>query len=170
MTYDKHIAKWSAYGLVLLLIYIIQFNALGYISFYGATPLLFPLCPIILGYFEGQMAGVCCGLVTGILCDAAFVEASGQWTLFLSLMGLLVGAASRYGLHQSLLGALISILTTLFLVALYRIASFALTGFSNLALVAEVALCELGWSLLLAIPLYLIYRWVYMRVPKYTVL
>lgn len=170
MTYDKYIAKWSAYSAVLLLIYILQFNVLGFIPFYGATPLLFPLCPIMLGYFEGQMAGVCCGLVAGVLCDAAFVDGSGQWTLLLPLMGLLVGAASRYGLHQSFLGALISTLITLSLVALCRIVSFALSGFADLALVAEIALCELGWSLLLSIPLYLIYDWVFQRVPKYTVL
>lgn len=170
MTYDKYLVKWSAYSGVLLLVYIVQFNVVGYIPFYSTSPLVFPLCAVMIGYFEGQMAGVTWGLVVGILCDAAFYDGSGRWTIGLALIGLLVGAASRYGLHQSLLGAFLSTLVGLVLVELGRVAGFAFQGTIDLAPVLTAALWEIVWSLVLSVPLYGLFHWVYSRVPKSTVL
>lgn len=132
--------------------------------------MVIPLCAVVLASFEGHIGCPIYGMFVGILCDCIFVGSVGQWTVGLAILAHLVSILSRYTFRQSLLGCLITSLFSLFLIETVRMLFFLLAGVTDLSPRVHVAIYELGWSLLMVIPLYFIYRWVFARVPKFTVL
>ena len=170
MTTGRFYIKWGAYVLALLPVIFIESCLLGFIPFWGATPLVLPLCAIMVAVMEGGLAGAGFGLLVGVLCDALLFGATGWWTLGLPFLGLATGLTSRYGLRQNLVGCLLCSTVVLLFIEALQVLRHLFLQTASLQVLLGVAIPELLWSLLFVVPLYHLFYWVYQRVPKRTVL
>ena len=170
MTTSDFCIKWGAYGLALLPVWLFERYMLGYLPFPGALPLLLPRAAIAVAVLEGGVAGAGFGLAVGFLCDQAYFGAAGGWTIGLALLGAGAGIASRYGLRQNLAGCLLCSAAGLVLIDGVRALALLLPGKAGIHAVLAVALPEILWSMVFVFPVYGLFRWVFLRVPKRTVL
>lgn len=119
---------------------------------------------------EGASAGAGFGLAVGVLFDTLEPGSAGWMTLALTLVGLCAGLLAQYVLRQDLLGCLVCSVLALGAIDAGRILARLLTGRAGLSAMAAVAGREIAWSLCFVPLVYLLFRWVFRRVPKATVL
>ena len=79
-------------------------------------------------------------------------------------------SVSRHALRQSLAGCLVCSALTLTVIDAARIAARLIRGMASLPALLGVAGPEILWSMAFVFPIYFFYRWVFLRVPKRTVL
>lgn len=170
MTTSDYLIKWGAYGLALIPVWLLEVLVLSRIPFPGALPMMLPLAAVAVAVLEGGVAGAGFGMAVGILCDAVYFGAAGGWTIGLALLGAGAGIASRYGLRQNLAGCLLCSAVALAVIGGVRVLARLLTGAAGPAALLSVAIPEALWSMLFVFPVYALFRWVFNRVPKRTVL
>lgn len=71
--------------------YVLQSMVFTHIEIWGTKPLLLPLSVVGIGLYEGSERGTVMGLVAGVFCDLSFNQATVDFTLFLTIVGLLAG-------------------------------------------------------------------------------
>lgn len=171
MTTRDFIIKWLAYALALLPVWFADAFLLTALPLFGVTPMLLPLCAIAVATLEGATAGAGFGLAVGILYDAVTLEGiPGVMTFLMALLGLGAGLLAQYALRQDLIGCLICSALALVSIDLLRIARRLLSKTALLQPMLAVAGKEILWSLCFVPLVYLLFRWVFRRVPKATVL
>ena len=171
MTTRDFIIKWTAYTLALLPVWFANAFLLSQFPLFGVVPMLLPLCAIAVATLEGATAGAGFGLAVGILYDAVTLEGiPGAMTFLLALLGLGAGLLAQYALRQDLIGCLICSALALCAIDLLRIGLRLLHAAAPLRPMLAVAGKEILWSLCFVPLLYLLFRWVFRRVPKATVL
>lgn len=170
MTNRDYLIKWTAYVLAFLPVWFADCFLLPRLPLPGIIPGLLIPAAITVAVLEGPLAGVGFGMFVGLVYEAFHTDAPGWMILTLALLGLAAGLATQYGLRQNLAGCLICGGAAVGIVDLLRIAIRLVRGGG--ALGAMLALT--GWEVLAAliwgIPVYFIFRWIYRRVPKRTVL
>ncbi len=171
MTTRDFIIKWLAYTLALLPVWFADSFLLTALPLFGVMPMLLPLCAIAVATLEGATAGAGFGLAVGVLYDAVTLEGTpGGATFLMALLGLGAGLLAQYALRQDLIGCLICSALALGSIDLMRILRRLLTNTAPLGPMLEVAGKEILWSLCFVPLVYLLFRWVFRRVPKATVL
>lgn len=171
MTTRDHIIKWLAYTLALLPVWFLETFLLSRFPLWGVRPMLLPVCAAAVATLEGAAAGAGFGLGVGILFDAMTPDLiPGSMTLLLALLGLGCGLLAQYALRQDLIGHLICSALTLSAVDALRIALRLAAGVAGPGAMAGVAGKEILWSLCFVPGVYLLFRRVFRRVPKPTVL
>ena len=90
--------------------------------------------------------------------------------LALAMLGLGTGLLAQYVLRQNLVGCFLCSVLALFCMDALRIGVRLLLNVAPLEPMLNVALREIGWSLCFVPVIYLLFRWVFYRVPKATVL
>lgn len=163
--------KWLAYALALLPVWFADAFLFSRFPLFGVRPMLLPLAAIAVATLEGATAGAGFGLAVGALYGTVIVESlPGAMTLLLALLGLGTGLLAQYVLRQDLAGCFFCSTLALVVIDLCRIALRLLRQTAPLAAMATVAGKEILWSLCFVPILYLLFRWVFRRVPKPTVL
>lgn len=170
MTRRDFTIKWLMYVLGLLPIFILGLYILPWFPIFGTVPALLPVAAITVAVLEGPIAGGGFGLFVGILYDAFIPGLPGAMTLGLTLLSIAAGAAARYGVRQDLAGCLLCSLSSLVCINLVRIVRELFSGQTALPALLAVAGSEIFWSLVFTPLIYVIFRWVYLRVPQATVL
>lgn len=170
MTRRDFFIKWLAYSLALLPVWFAQAYLLSAYPLFGVRPMLLPLCAMAVATLEGPVAGAGFGLAVGLLFDTQLAGAPGWIIFLLALLGMAAGAVTRYGLRQDFLGCLLCSAGALVILDALRILSRLLSGSAPLGAMAQVAGKEILWSLCFTPLVYLLFRWVFDRVPKPTVL
>lgn len=170
MTTKDFSIKWLAYGLALLPVWFAQAFLVNRFPFFGVIPSLLPLAAVAVAVLEGASAGAGFGLVVGVLFDTLEAGSAGWMTLALTLVGLCAGMLAQYVLRQDLLGCLVCSALALAAIDAGRVLARLLTGRAELSAMAAVAGREIVWSLCFVPIVYLLFRWVFRRVPKATVL
>ena len=171
MTTKDFTIKWLAYALALLPVWFINAFLLSGLPFWGVIPMLLPLCAVAVATLEGATAGAGFGLAGGVLYDAVTLEGlPGAMTFLMALLGLGTGLLAQYVLRQDLVGCLICSALALAAIDVMRIGTRLLNGAAPLEAMALVAGKEILWSLCFVPFIYLLFRWVFRRVPKATVL
>ena len=170
MTRGDFILKWFFYVLALTPVLVLGLFLLPWFPIFGTIPVLLPVAAITVAVLEGPLAGAGYGLFVGVLADALIPGQAGGMTLALPLLGVAAGMAARYGVRQNLPGCLICSAGALVIIDLFRVLSFWVRGVAPLLRLLAVAVPEILWSLAFTPLVYLIYRWVFRRVPKATVL
>lgn len=158
------------YVLGLLPIFILGLYILPWFPVFGTVPALLPVAAITVAVLEGPIAGAGFGLFVGILSDAFIPGLPGAMTLGLTLLSIAAGAAARYGVRQDLAGCLLCSLSALVFINLVRILRAVFSGWAALPALLAVAGQEILWSLVFSPLIYVIFRWVFLRVPQATVL
>lgn len=170
MTTKDFVTKWLAYGLMLLPVWFLECFVLSRFLVFGVKAALLPLAAVAVAVLEGGAAGAGFGLAVGILYDTAVPGMPGAMTLALALIGLGAGLLAQYALRQDLLGCLICSALAMGIIDAGRIIARLFTRSAPLEAMAGVAGREILWSLCFVPLIYLMFRWVFRRVPKATVL
>ena len=170
MTTKDFAIKWLVYALALLPVWFLQSFVLSRFHLFGVKPMLLPLAAVAVATLEGAAGGAGFGLAVGLLFDAAVPGFPGVWILVLTGIGLGTGLLARYVLRQDLVGCFLCSVMALAIIDLLRILVRLLTGAAPLEAMLSLAGRESIWSLCFVPPVYLIFRWVFNRVPKATVL
>lgn len=169
MTTKDLVIKWAAYALAVLPVWFLEDYLLSALPLFGVKPMLLPLCVIAAAILEGAAAGAGFGLAVGVLFDAMTPGTPGLCILLLALLGLAAGLLARYVLRQDLAGCLICSALALAVIDAFRVFSRLLTGAAPLSVTLPLAGKEILWSLCFVPPVYLLFHWVFNRVPKATV-
>ena len=162
--------KWLAYGLALLPVWVAEAFLLSRYPLYGVKPMLLPLAAAAVAALEGPSGGAGFGLAVGILFDAGQGVIPGVFTLVLTGMGLCTGLLCRYFLRQNLVGCFLCSVMTLAAIDALRVLYRLLGRVASPTLLLTLAGKEILWSLCFVPLVYLMFRWVFDRVPKATVL
>lgn len=170
MTRGDLILKWAFYALALTPVLVLGLFLLPWFPIFGTIPVLLPVAAITVAVLEGPVAGAGYGLFVGILSDAFIPGQTGAMTLALPVLGIAAGITVRYVLRQNLLGCLACSAGALVIIDLFRVLGFWIRNVAPLGKLLWVALPEIFWSLMFTPLIYLIYRWIFLRVPKATVL
>lgn len=164
MTQQDLIVKWSHYGAVTLLLFFLERCVFSRLPIAGVVPMLIPLAVVMVAAFEGSSAGAVFGLVTGAVCVISFAGTSPWLILAFTCIGLLCGITTQYAISPSLSGCLFCAALTLTLTDLLRIFSLALFRNASLLPLLKIAVPEILYSLVLALPVYLLFSRVYQKV------
>ena len=170
MTRGDFILKWVLYALALTPVLVLGLYLLPWFPIFGTVPILLPVAAVTVAVLEGPLAGAGFGLFVGVLSDAFAPGLPGAMILALPLLGIGAGIAAKYGLRQNLLGCLICSAGALVVIDLFRVLSFLMRGMAALPVLLAVAGQEILWSLVFTPLVYLIFRWVFRRVPKASIL
>ena len=170
MTRQDFLIKWGVYALALLPVWFLELYVLNRFPVFGVTPMLLPLAAICVAVLEGAVAGGGFGLAVGILCDAVYFNTDGTMTIGICVLGILAGGVAQYALRQDLVGCLLCSFVGLVLMDLGRMVVRLLAWQTPVSAMLAVAVPEVLWSMVFVPPVYLLFRWVYRRVPKKTVL
>lgn len=170
MTTRDFCIKWLAYILALLPVWFLESFVLSRFPLMGVKPMLLPFCVVAVATLEGATAGAGFGLAVGMLFDAVSAGTSGGMILALAMLGLGTGLLAQYVLRQNLVGCFLCSVLALFCMDALRIGVRLLLNVAPLEPMLNVALREIGWSLCFVPVIYLLFRWVFYRVPKATVL
>lgn len=170
MTTKDFVVKWLAYALALLPIWFLEDFFLSRYPLFGVKPMLLPLCAVAVATLEGATAGAGFGLGVGMLFDAMVPGFPGGMILVTALLGLGAGLLAQYVLRQDLVGCFLCSILSLLAIDALRIGFRLLGGSAPLGAMLTVAGREILWSLCFVPLVYLVFRWVFRRVPKATVL
>lgn len=170
MTSKDFTIKWLAYALALLPIWFLEAYLLSRYPLFGVKPMLLPLCAMAVATLEGATAGTGFALAVGILFDATTNGVPGAMIFIMALLGLGAGLLAQYVLRQDLVGCFLCSALALVALDALRIGARLLTGSAPLPAMLELAGKEILWSLCFVPLVYLVFRWVFYRVPKATVL
>lgn len=170
MTTKDFITKWLAYGLALLPVWFLQAFVLSRFPLFGVKPMLLPLAAVSVAVLEGASGGAGFGLAVGVLMDAVIPGMTGVRTILMTLIGLGTGLASRYVLSQSMTGCFLCSAAALAVLDALRILLWLVTGKAGAGAMVVLAGKEIAWSVCFVPAVYLLFSWVFDRVPKPTVL
>ncbi len=170
MTTKDFTIKWLAYALALLPVWFLEAYLLSRYPLFGVKPMLLPLCAVAVATLEGATAGAGFGLAVGLLFDAMDPGAPGAMIFVMALLGLGAGLLAQYVLRQDLIGCFLCSALALVAMDALRVAVRLLMGTAPLRAMLELAGREILWSICFVPLVYLIFRWVFRRVPKATVL
>jgi len=170
MTRQDYLIKWTAYVLAFLPLWLADSFLLPWFPLLGVTASLLVPASITVAVLEGPLAGVGFGMFVGVVYDAFHTDAPAWMILALALLGLAAGLTTQYGLRQNLAGCLVCGAAATAVIDLLRMAARLLRGQGGLGAMASVAGREVLAALICGVPVYFVFRWVYRRVPKRTVL
>lgn len=170
MTTKDFTVKWLAYALALLPLWFLEAYLLSRYPLYGVKPMLLPLCAIAVATLEGATAGTGFALGVGLLFDAMDPGVPGVMIFIMALLGLGAGLLAQYVLRQDLVGCFLCSALALVVLDFLRVARRLLMGAAPLRPMLELAGKEILWSLCFVPLVYLVFRWIFRRVPKATVL
>ena len=170
MTTRDFCIKWLAYILALLPVGFLESFVLSRFPLMGVKPMLLPFCVVAVATLEGATAGAGFGLGVGLLFDISAGGVPGAMILLMALLGLGVGLLAQYVLRQDFVGCFLCGVLALCTIDGLRIALRLLGGVAPLNVMLTLAGKEILWSLCFTPLVYLLFRWVFLRVPKATVL
>lgn len=164
MTRQDQIFKWSVYILGFLPVWILDAFLLGHWPVAGTRPILLPLAVVAVAVLEGATAGAVFGLGVGLVWVLGYPSAETALILFLTVAGMLCGAACQEVLTQNFAGYLLCSAGTLAALEFFRILWALFVQLASPATLLEVAGKELLWTLVWTPAVYLIFRLVFRKV------
>ena len=150
----------SAAGMLLILLacYFLQSAFFSRIRIFGASPLLLPLAAVCVGLMGSTAWGGACGLLGGILCDAALGGGGLTFTVALTAMGFFAGFLGDFIMARGFPSFVLLGLGTLLLSAFLQM--FRLLFFDGAAPwpLVRMGLLQTAASVLFLLPVYLCVR------------
>lgn len=156
MTRSDFILKWTAYGIALVLVLVLNYYVLALLPL-GAVPQLVPMMVVAVSILEGPRAGAGFGLAAGLVVSAA-THASVVWAVILSLCGWGCGLLALYVLRRDFVGFFPTVLAVEAVLCGGAVLLHWLRETAGLAVLLRVALPEYLWTVVFAVPVYGICR------------
>lgn len=155
---------WIAYAVAFLICYFFAAGIFGRFPLMGSVPDFIPVAIAMVAVLEGSFAGSVFGLCLGLFGCLAQGN-SGPGLIFCgAVLGMLSGLLQDERRNRSnLLPCLLASLGSLTLVELVRVLARLFTGAGSIGTLVHIALFELIYSMLLALPAYILFRFVHRR-------
>jgi len=146
------------HAMLLMIVFLLQGIIFPYLRVSGLVPLLLPIVSTGTAVYQGRDAGGIAGLFAGILCDIAFNEPVGVFTVFLTFTGLLVGIIADTVMARGITTYFICCAAVLALSAFVQM--FPLLFFENVPStpLLFMALRQTIYSLMYAFPIWFFVR------------
>jgi len=106
------IIKYTAYGLILLFLYVLQTTP-GLFVIFGSKPMLVVPAAIAIAMHEGEFTGGLYGAFAGLLCDMAGRMLLGFNGLFLAFFCIAAGLLIIYLMHCNVWNAMLYVFLTM---------------------------------------------------------
>ena len=161
---NEIIFKWSLYAGATAVFFLLQGGVLQRISLWGVIPFVFPILVAVVGMYEGPLPGSVYGLTVGVLCDLllpAFIPCF--YTLVFPAVGLCAALVSQNLLPAGFLCAAVTSIIAFFLTDLFHCFLLWARGQNAWAAGARLFAQEVGVSILLIIPVVLLFSAVFRR-------
>ena len=152
---NETIFKWALYAGATAVFFLLQGGVLQRISLWGVIPFVFPILAAVLGIY---------GLTVGVLCDLllpAFIPCF--YTLVFPAVGLCAALVSQNLLPAGFLCAAVTSVTGFFFTDLFHCFLLWARGQNAWAAGARLFAQEVGVSILLIIPVVLLFSAVFRR-------
>lgn len=154
---------WIAYAVAFLICYFFAAGIFGRFPLMGNVPDFIPVAIAMVAVLEGSFAGSVFGLCLGLFGCLAQGN-SGPGLIFCgAVLGMLSGLLQERRNRSNLLPCLLASLGSLTLVELVRVLARLFTGAGSIGTLVHIALFELIYSMLLALPAYILFRFVHRR-------
>ena len=99
--------RWTAYGLFLLVLFLLQMSPCGLPAVWGVRPYPLVLLVVSAAMFEGPVGGAAMGMAAGLLWDMYSARLYGGRALTLLVIGCACGLLVRLFMRNNLLSALL---------------------------------------------------------------
>lgn len=154
---------WIAYAAAFFLCYFFAAGIFSRFPLMGSVPNIIPVAIAIVAVLEGSFAGSIFGLCLGLFGCLAQADTGPGLIVLGAVLGMLSGLFQERRPRHSLGPALLASLGALALVELFRVLGGLISGTGHLEALARIALFELLYSILLALPAYFPFRFVHRR-------
>jgi rod shape-determining protein MreD len=142
----------------LFTIYVLQSMVFTYIPINGIVPLLLPVAVAGIAVFEGASRGGGYGLLAGMLCDISFNQPIAEMTVFLTLVGITIGALSETIMAKGFPSFFICCLSTLILTSFVQMFSLLFFDRIDVSVLLETAYKQTAYSMIFTFPIYFVVR------------
>ena len=161
---NETIFKWALYAGATAVFFLLQGAVLQRITLWGVIPFVFPILVAVLGMYEGPLPASVYALTVGVLCDLLLpASIPCFYTLIFPAAGLCAALISQSLLPAGFLcGVVTSVLSFLLTDAFHCIVLLA-GGKAAWAAGAQVFLREVCVSILLVVPVVLLFSAVFRR-------
>jgi rod shape-determining protein MreD len=142
----------------LFTIYVLQSMVFIYLPINRIVPLLLPIAVAGIAVFEGSSRGGGYGLIAGMLCDISFNQPIAEMTVFLTLVGITIGALSETIMAKGFPSFFICCLAALGLTAFVQMFPLLFFEEVEMAVLLETAFKQTVYSMIFTFPMYFIVR------------
>ena len=161
---NETIFKWALYAGATAVFFLLQGGVFQRISLWGVIPFVFPILTAVVGMYEGPLPGSIYGLTVGVLCDLLLpAPIPCFYTLVFPVAGLCAALISQSLLPAGFLCAAVTSIIAFFLTDLFHCFLLWARGQSAWAAGARLFAQEVGVSILLIIPVVLLFSAVFRR-------
>lgn len=158
---------WTGYAVAFLIGQFFYAGIFARFPLMGSVPVLLPAAVAIVAVLEGSTAGSVFGLCAGLFVCLAPGQAGAGMILLGALLGMLCGFAAQRRLRRPFWPCMLEVLVSLFLTELVRTGWELYSGAGSFGVLCRIAGWELVYSLLLAVPLYPLFRFVHQKLGTY---
>lgn len=147
--------KWLAYAVCLLFVAVFQQFVLDRLQFFGVVPFISPIIIALIAAYEGSTEGTIFSIIYAAVCEfAGYVAPPGIYVISFFAAALLVSIIARYWVARNVFGAIVYSFISFVIIDFFRLAYFMLMQGVSFANLGDIALREIGVSIVFAIPLY----------------
>ncbi|MCI8497647.1 MAG: rod shape-determining protein MreD [Clostridiales bacterium] len=157
----RNIFKWAVYLALVFVVSILQMTPNLFPAVFGARPVLLIPLTVCIAMFEGEAAGMTCGIVGGLLWDATGSRLIGFNSILMLLFALACAMLIEYLMSRRLVTAMLFCSSALVLWQLIDWLCFhVLPGYGSAGYTLLVTgLPVVGYSFLFVFPFYFLVRW-----------
>ena len=150
--------KILAYAVFLFLLYVLQASVFSKLPISGARPVILPLAVVGTAIFEGSVKGGVTGLFAGMLCDISFNQPPVQFTLILTLVGVVIGVACDTLFARGFPTYIIAGAETIVVCALTQAFGPVFLYDFEFSVLRHIMIFQCVYSMLFLLPVYIVVR------------
>ena len=154
---------WIAYTLVFFICYFFAAGIFGRFALMGSVPNIIPVAIAMVAVLEGSFAGSIFGLCLGLFGFLAQGDTGPAFIFVGAVLGMLAGLLQRDRRRNTFGPCMLASAGGLLLVELVRVLTGVAPGAGSLGALVHIAAFEGLYSLILALPFYFLFRFVYRR-------
>ena len=158
---------WIAYAIVFLICYFFAAGIFGRFPLLGSVPNFIPVAIAMVAVLEGSFAGSIFGLCLGLFGFLAQGDTGPGFLFVGAVLGMLAGLLQRDRRRNTFGPCFVASAGCLLLTELVRVVAGLITGAGSLGALARIGALEGLYSLVLALPAYFLFRFVYRRLGSF---
>lgn len=152
--------KVLLYAVTLIIAYLLQAVVFVDIKLLGVRPLIMPMAAVGMALFEGGRKGGVYGLAAGILCDIAMAQPMIVFTIFITLVGLIVGMLADAVITRRFPSYLLCCIAAIVLLTAIQALGTALFAEAAVRDLVDVAWKQAVYSAVFILPLYFPFKYI----------
>lgn len=142
------------YGLLLILLFIVQDLFASHIRLFGVRPMLIPAAIVAIALFDGGLWGGFMGLLAGYFMDMGYTEHLILFSVLLAALGFFIGVLGKYLLHRGFLSYILLVIASMVIITFCQMFRFLFFVDTASWPVWRTGILQLCWSIPWAIPVY----------------